>query len=190
MSLLELIAAADARGLAASAAGCLDRCLPRPEGGAGADPLRPLWSGCADPGLWPDRLAQARTAVDALAETDGDATLARIRGLLGRAPGERTGEELRAWADACSLLALDVHRGYDAAGTDTEDPVAHCRTGATAGAGPLLAGEAARQVRILEMLAEIGEGAPVGAGLRQVMDVSTEGQRVLRAAAARRARVR
>ncbi|MFD7862629.1 hypothetical protein [Streptomyces sp. NPDC057682] len=190
MSLLELIAAADARGLAASAAGCLDRCLPRPEGGSGADPLRPLWSGCADPGLWPDRLAEARTAVDALAEADGDDTLARIRELLDGAPGERTGEELRAWADACSLLALDVHRGYDAVGAGAEDPVAHCRTGTTEGAGPLLAGEAARQTRILEMLAEIGEGAPVGAGLRQVMDVSTEGQRVLRAAAARKARVR
>ncbi|NEC69076.1 hypothetical protein G3I41_31510, partial [Streptomyces sp. SID9727] len=72
----------------------------------------------------------------------------------------------------------------------TPDPVARCRAGDPSGAGPLLAGEAARQAAILEMLAAMDEAAPAAAGLRQIRDVSTEGQRVLRAAAARRGRVR
>ncbi len=114
----------------------------------------------------------------------------RIRALLDEAPEERSGEELRTWADACSALALDIHRGHDTARADVTELVGRCRAGDPSDAGPLLSGEAARQVRILEMLAEIGDAAPMGAGLRQVMDVSTEGQRVLRAAASRRARVR
>ncbi|MEU1347383.1 hypothetical protein ABZ438_05295 [Streptomyces sp. NPDC005786] len=188
MSLLELIAAADARGLAASAAACLDRCLPQPAAGADPDPLRPLWPGCADPEDWPDRLAEARAALDAL--PDPPEGLLRVRTLLGEAPADRSGEGLRTWADACSVLALDTHRRHDAERADAAELVARCRAGDPAGAGPLLSGEAARQVRILEMLAETGDGAPTGAGLRQVRDVSTEGQRVLRAAVSRRARVR
>lgn len=188
MSLLELIAAADARGLAASGAACLDRCLPPPAAGAGPDPLRPLWAGCADPREWPARLAEARAGLDAL--PDPPESVLRVRTLLGEAPADRAGEELRTWADACSVLALDLHRGHDAARADATELVERCRTGDPAGAGPLLSGEAARQVRILEMLAEIGDGAPTGAGLRQVMDVSTEGRRVLHAAVSRRARVR
>ncbi|WP_406453938.1 hypothetical protein OG782_23345 [Streptomyces sp. NBC_00876] len=188
MSLLELIAAADARGLAASGAACLDRCLPQPAEGADPDPLRPLWAGCADRQAWPDRLAEACAALDALPDT-GE-TGRRIRKLLGEAPADRAGEELRTWADACSVLALDVHLGQDAVRADGPELVERCRAGGAEGAGPLLSGEAARQVRILEMLAEIGDGAPTGAGLRQVMDASAEGQRVLRAAVSRRARGR
>lgn len=188
MSLLELIAAADERGLAASAAACLDRCLPQPGAGTDPDPLRPLWAGSADGTAWPARLAEARTALESV--PDPGETVPRIRKLLGEAPADRAGEELRTWADACSVLALDIHLGCDAARPDATELVARCRAGDTAGAGPLLAGETARQARILEMLAEIGDNAPKGAGLRQVLDLSTEGQRVLRAAASRRARVR
>ncbi|WP_330453322.1 MULTISPECIES: hypothetical protein [unclassified Streptomyces] len=188
MSLLDLIAAADERGLAAGAAACLERCLPQPAPGDEPDPLRPLWAGCADPGLWPGRLAEARAALDSLA--DPGEPVGRVRELLARAPDDRAGEELRAWADACSVLALEVHLGHDATGPAAADRVARCRAGDPSGAGPLLAGEVARQVLILEMLASIDDDAPAGAGLRQVLDVSTEGQRVLRAAAARRARVR
>nr|WSW67222.1 hypothetical protein OG461_13985 [Streptomyces sp. NBC_00995] len=188
MSLLELIAAADARGLAASGTACLDRCLPQPAEAADPDPLRPLWAGCADPREWPSRLAEARAALATL--PDPPESVRRIANLLGQAPGDRSGEDLRIWADACSVLALDLHRAHDAARPDAAELVARCRAGETDGAGPLLSGEAVRQARILEMLAEIGDGAPTGAGLRQVMDASTEGQRVLRAAAARRARVR
>ncbi|MFJ4498754.1 hypothetical protein [Streptomyces sp. NPDC088864] len=188
MSLLELIAAADERGLAAGAVACLERCLPQPPPGADPDPLRPLWAGCADPRLWPDRLAGARAALDALA--DPAEAVRRVRELLAAAPAERAGAGLRAWADACSVLALEVHRAHDATAPAAPDPVARCRAGDPSAAGPLLAGEAARQVLVLEMLAGIDEAAPAGAGLRQVIDVSAEGQRVLRAAAARRARVR
>ncbi|MEU2245426.1 hypothetical protein [Streptomyces sp. NPDC019224] len=188
MSLLEMIAAADARGLAVGAAACLERCLPQPAPGDEPDPLRPLRAGCADPRLWPARLAEARTALDSLA--DPGEPVRRVRELLAEAPDERAGEGLRAWADACSVLALQVHLAHDAAGPAAPDPVARCRAGDPSGAGPLLAGELARQVLILEMLAGIDEAAPAGAGLRQVLDVSAEGRRVLRAAAARRARVR
>ena len=188
MSLLELIAAADDRGLAAGAAACLERCLPQPAPGDDPDPLRPLWAGCADPRLWPARLAEARAALDSLADPGEPA--GRVRELLAGAPGTRAGEGLRAWAAACSVLALDVHLAHDATAPAAPDPVARCRAGDPSGAGPLLAGEVARQARILEMLAGIDDDAPAGAGLRQVRDVSAEGQRVLRAAAARRARVR
>jgi hypothetical protein len=50
---------------------------------------------------------------------------------------------------------------------------------------PLVAAELRRQVRILELLAGRGAG-----GLRQALDVSTEGRRILRAAVSRRARGR
>ncbi|MGC4949826.1 hypothetical protein ACLQ2N_26975 [Streptomyces sp. DT224] len=188
MSLLDLIAAADDRGLAAGAVACLERCLPRPAPGAGPDPLRPLWAACAEPRLWPARLAEARAALGAPADSGGPA--ARVRDLLAAAPEDRAGEGLRAWADACSVLALEVHLGHDTTAAAAPDPVARCRAGDPSGAGPLLAGEAARQTAILEMLAAMDEAAPAAAGLRQIRDVSTEGQRVLRAAAARRRRVR
>jgi hypothetical protein len=66
------------------------------------------------------------------------------------------------------------------------DVLKRCREGEPDGAGPLVAGELRRQVQILEILAD-AEG---GVGLRQALDVSTEGQRVLRAVVSRRARVR
>ncbi|MGW2472068.1 hypothetical protein [Streptomyces sp. NPDC001665] len=188
MSLLDLIAAADERGLAAAAVACLERCLPQPVRGPAPDPLRPLWAACAEPRLWAVRLAEARTALDTLAHPGEPA--ARVRDLLAAAPAERAGEALRGWADACSVLALEVHLGHDTTTPSAPDPVARCRAGDSSGAGPLLAGEAARQTAILEMLAAMDEDAPATAGLRQIRDVSAEGGRILRAAAARRGRVR
>ncbi|UZK54752.1 hypothetical protein NEH16_11940 [Streptomyces drozdowiczii] len=198
MSLLDLIAAADERGLAAAAVACLERCLPQPARGPAPDPLRPLWAACAEPRLWPARLAEARAALEPLADPGAPATAladpgapaARVRDLLAAAPAERAGEALRAWANACSVLALEVHLGHDTTAPAAPDPVARCRAGDPAGAGPLLAGEAARQTAILEMLAAMDEDAPATAGLRQIRDVSTEGRRILRAASARRGRVR
>ncbi|MFV5993872.1 hypothetical protein ACNPQM_15810 [Streptomyces sp. NPDC056231] len=184
MSLLDLIAAADDRGLVASGIACLDRCLPQPGEGADPDPLRPLWAGCADGEAWPDRLAQARQALDGEEQAQ---TQTRIRQLLAHAPADRAAPGLREWADACSLLALEVHLGQDATPGAGVDLLRRCREGDPAGAGPLVAGEVRRQIRILEMLADSGTGA---AGLRQVRDASTEGQRVLRAATARRVRGR
>ena len=189
MSLLELIAAADERALAASGIACLDRCLPQPAEGADPDPLRPLWAGCADRDEWPDRLAEARAVLNDL-PSGADGTVPAIRKLLGEAPAERTYPGLRAWADACSLLALQVHLGQDAAPAAGDDLLRRCREDGPTGAGPLVAGEVGRQIRILEMLAESAGASPAGAGLRQALDVSTEGQRVLRAATSRRARGR
>ncbi|MGW1092302.1 hypothetical protein ACWD4L_40215 [Streptomyces sp. NPDC002596] len=184
MSLLELIAAADERGLVASGIACLDRCLPQPAEGADPDPLCPLWAGCADGEAWPDRLAEARQALDGAKEAE---TQTQIRQLLAHAPADRVAPGLREWADVCSLLALEIHLGQDATPGAGVDLLRRCREGDPEGAGPLVAGEVRRQIRILEMLADSGTGA---AGLRQVRDVSTEGQRVLRAATARRARGR
>ncbi|MEU6013264.1 hypothetical protein ABZ826_04130 [Streptomyces sp. NPDC047515] len=188
MSLLELIAAADERGLATSAVACLDRCLPQPAEGVDPDPLRPLWAGCADGSLWPERLAGARAALDAAADAEG--TAPQIRKLLGEAPADRAEPGLREWADACSLLALEVHLGQDTMPSAAARTVRGCRDGDTDAAGPLLAGEVWRQTRILELLAETAGTTGAGAGLRQVLDTSTEGQRVLRAAVSRRARGR
>ncbi|WP_327369431.1 hypothetical protein [Streptomyces sp. NBC_01217] len=188
MSLLELIAAADERGLAASAVACLDRCLPQPADGSDPEPLRPLWAGCADGSVWPERLAEVCAALDAAADTEGAAP--QIRKLLGDAPVDLAAPELREWADTCSLLALEVHLGQDATPPAGDEAVRRCREAGPEGAGPLLAGEVRRQIQILEMLAETADAARAGAGLRQVLDVSTEGQRILRAAASRRARGR
>ncbi|MEE1772120.1 hypothetical protein PUR34_29165 [Streptomyces sp. JV185] len=186
MSLLELIAAADERGLAASAVACLDRCLPQPPDGADPDPLRPLWAACADPALWPGRLAEVRAGLDAVADAEGAAP--RIRKLLGEAPADRAAPGLREWADACSLLALEVHLGTEAAPDAGAETARRCREAGPDGAAPLPAGELRRQIRILELLAETADASAGGAGLRQVLDASAEGQRVLRAAVSRRAR--
>lgn len=187
LNLPELIAAADARALAASAVACLDRCLPQPPDGADPEPLRPLWAGCADGDRWPEALDSARTALDG---ASGAGAAARIGALLDTAPARLDAPGLRDWADACSLLALEVHREQEAAlGADagTGLPERH-REGEAAVAGPLVAGEVHRQIRILEQLAETPDAAPAGAGLRQVLDASVEGRRVLRAVASRRAR--
>lgn len=53
---------------------------------------------------------------------------------------------------------------------------------------PLVAAELRRQISVLELLAGTGTGP--GGGLRQVLAVSTEGRRVLRAVVSRRARGR
>lgn len=193
MSLLELIAAADERGLAASAVACLDRCLPQPADGADPDPLRPLWAGCADGSVWPDRLAGVRAALDAAAGAEWPAP--QIRKLLGDAPEDRAAPGLREWADACSLAALEIHRQLDMPGggdttADHADLLKRCRTGDPEGSGPLVAGELLRQIQILETVAETTGTVGGGAVLRRVLDLSTEGQRVLRAVMSRRARGR
>jgi hypothetical protein len=220
MSLVKLIAEADERGLAASGLGCLDRCLPLLA--EEAEILRPLWAGIVDGEKdWAARLAETREAVNAVigvlgviaAEPAPDVTATLVGTMLASAPSEWAPGPLRAWAGTCSLVALEMHQGFEAgAGTGTpggaeagafaagsataSERLARCREdavdvpdaadGATGsgGVGPLVAGELRRQIRILELLAEL-PGAP---GLRQALDLSTEGQRVLRAVVSRRAR--
>ncbi|WP_327268478.1 hypothetical protein OG233_11325 [Streptomyces sp. NBC_01218] len=221
MNLWDLIARADARALAASGLACLDRCLPPAPEGEGPEPLRPLWASCEDGTAWAARLAAARETVAALDTPAAPAgepgareaaePLVRIRAVLDAAPETFEAGPLRVWADACSLLSLEIHRDADRpAGADAADlpdasgaaegdasPPASLEAlellrigsaGAEADAGPLVAGELRRQSELLEILAESAGSPGSGAGLRRALDHSTEGRRVLRAVMSRRAR--
>ncbi|PBC61811.1 hypothetical protein BKI49_22730 [Streptomyces sp. Tue6028] len=186
MSLVELIAQADERGLAASGLACLDRCVPLL--GGDDEILRPLWASLADGNAWGDRLKEARTRLDAdapePAAADEDEAVVLARRMLDAAPAECSTADLRPWADACSVAALQIHRLLDAA-EDGASCVTSRREGRTDGMSPLVAAELRRQVTVLELLADHGTG-----GLRPALDVSTEGRRVLRAVVSRRARGR
>ncbi|MFE1028694.1 hypothetical protein ACFW5I_29725 [Streptomyces sp. NPDC058818] len=191
MSLVELIARADARGLAGSGLACLDRCVPLLDGDD--EVLRPLWATLADgagdgPG-WARGLAQVR---DKLAGPDAegeDEAVLLARRMLAAAPDECSGAAIRVWADACSVASLRVHRLLDPAtdaATEAADVRGDDRTqDRTEGLSPLVVAELRRQVTVLEVLA--GHGP---AGLRRALEVSTEGRRVLRAVVSRRARGR
>lgn len=176
-SLTDLIARADETALAASALGCLDRCLPLLDGEDQV--LRPLWVSLADGTGWEGALAEVRTALGAGPAPDlggawssdagpdpAEAT-ALARRMLEAVPATRSAAALRAWADGCSAAALRIHRLLDAGDE---------------GVSPLVSAELRRQVRVLELL---GGTSGTGGGLRQVLDVSTEGRRVLRAVVSR-----
>ncbi|MFD4524548.1 hypothetical protein ACFWP7_11635 [Streptomyces sp. NPDC058470] len=220
MSLVELIAQADERGLAASGLACLDRCVPL-LGGDDDDVLRPLWTSLVDGDAWGERLAKARADLGELGELEGSEDLdlgldlgARAgsgsysgsgsnpgtdsgtspdhqaallaRHMLATVPVEHSAAALRTWADDCSVAALQIHGLLDIAAADTSSSsVAARREGRTDGMSPLVAAELRRQIAILELLADRGEG-----GLRLVLGQSTEGRRVLRAVVSRRARGR
>ncbi len=202
MSLVELIAQADERGLAASGLACLDRCVPLL--GGDDEVLRPLWANLAavgDPAEWGELLDQVRgklgvaEVVDDEGVEDEAALLARR--MLAAAPVVRSAAEARIWADACSVAALQIHRLLDPAEGDVSpagalpqalDSVRAGRApvgGRTEGMSPLVAAELRRQISVLELLAGHGAG-----GLRRALEVSTEGRRVLRAVVSRRARGR
>ncbi|MEV5952921.1 hypothetical protein AB0M11_03910 [Streptomyces sp. NPDC051987] len=188
MSLVELIAQADERGLAASGLACLDRCVPL----LGGDDLvlRPLWASLADGSDWSVGLQKARGALGAGEETGAPAgeaageAEALARRMLDAAPESQEAAGIRLWADACSVASLQIHRLLDPA-EDAAPSVDTRREGGTDGMSPLVAAELRRQVTVLELLAEHGP-----AGLRRALDVSTEGRRVLRAVVSRRARGR
>jgi hypothetical protein len=190
MSLVELIAQADERGLAASGLACLDRCIPLL--GGDDEVLRPLWASLAEgaeAGDWGERVARARAELEASETPEGDVfaegeATALAHRMLDAAPVQRSAENLRAWADACSVAALQVHRLLDAA-DDGASSVSARRQGRTQDMSPLVAAELRRQVAILELLSAGG-----AASLRQALDLSTEGRRVLRAVVSRRARGR
>ncbi|MFD8433095.1 hypothetical protein ACFV1R_36490 [Streptomyces coelicoflavus] len=194
MSLVELIARADARGLAASGLACLDRCVPLLDGDD--EVLRPLWALLADDAAdadgtcgaagrdWAEGLAQVR---DKLAGPDAggeDEAVVLARRMLEAAPAACTGPALRTWADACSVASLRIHRLLDPVG-DAAREADVPRDGGTEGLPPLVAAELRRQTGVLELLADRG-----AAGLRPALEVSTEGRRVLRAVVSRRARGR
>ncbi|MEU0191468.1 hypothetical protein ABZ250_16615 [Streptomyces afghaniensis] len=181
MSLVELIAQADERGLAASGLACLDRCVPLL--GGDDEILRPLWASLTDGAgaqEWGERLEQARAKLYA-ADAEDEAVLLAHR-MLEAAPAGRAAAEVRVWADACSVASLQIHRLLDTA-EDEASSVAMRREGRTEGMSPLVAAELRRQIVVLEVLA--GHGP---AGLRRALEVSTEGRRVLRAVVSRRSR--
>ncbi|WP_329266549.1 hypothetical protein [Streptomyces pseudovenezuelae] len=204
MSLVELIGQADERGLAASGLACLDRCVPLL--GGDDEILRPLWAGLADDAgaeEWGERLEQVRGKLGGDGEfgaADGepgqgsdsgsgsgsgeDEAVLLARRMLAAAPAERSAAGVRAWADACSVAALQIHRLLDPL-KDAGDSVDARREGRTEGMSPLVAAELRRQITVLELLA--GHGP---AGLRPALEVSTEGRRVLRAVVSRRSRRR
>ncbi|MDQ1026614.1 hypothetical protein QF035_004196 [Streptomyces umbrinus] len=195
MSLVELIAQADERGLAASGLACLDRCVPLL--GGDDEILRPLWASLAESEGWGEdwgeRVEQARAKLDVPGVAaggpgdggfaEGEATVLAHR-MLGAVPVDRGAGNLREWADACSVAALQIHRLLDAAG-DGASSVTARREGRTQDMSPLVAAELRRQIAILELLSAHGP-----AGIRKALDLSTEGRRVLRAVVSRRARGR
>lgn len=135
MSLWELITRADERGLAASGLACLERCLPPSDDTDGPEPLRPLWASCGTGRDWGVRLAAADEALGRVAPPDAGArTAERIRAVVRAAPREFEEAPLRTWADACSLLALDVHREFDPPVPDGGELLERCRSGEEAGA--------------------------------------------------------
>jgi hypothetical protein len=196
MSLVELLAQADERGLAASGLACLDRCVPLL--GGDDEVLRPLWAGLVDDGEgWGEKAAKARGEL-ASSDADADAgagvgagaasasgaeVVLLARRMLDAVPDERSGDALLAWAEVCSVSALRIHQLLDPLDAGGEDSVADCRAGRTEGASHLVAAELRRQVVVLELLAQHG-----AAGVRQALGVATEGRRVLRAVVSRRAR--
>jgi hypothetical protein len=182
MSLVELIAQADERGLAASGLACLDRCLPLL--GGDDELLRPLWAGLADGSDWGGGLDKARDALGTTPPAEDEAARLAHR-MLDAAPAERTADAVRPWADACSVASLRIHRLLDPAadGTARDDGLDAGRAGDTDDLPPLVAAELRRQITVLELLA--GHGAQ---GLRRALDISVEGRRVLRAVVSRRAR--
>ncbi|GGT86495.1 hypothetical protein ACH4HG_02365 [Streptomyces coeruleorubidus] len=183
MSLVELIAQADERGLAASGLACLDRCVPLL--GGDDEILRPLWASLTDDagtGDWGEGLERARGKLD-VAGT-GDEAVVLAQRMLEAAPAERSHAGVRVWADACSVAALQIHRLLDTAQDDASS-VDVRREGRTEGMSPLVAAELRRQITVLEVLA--GHGP---AGLRRALEVSIEGRRVLRAVVSRRSRQR
>ncbi|MGW3120417.1 hypothetical protein ACWDBW_25270 [Streptomyces sp. NPDC001107] len=186
MSLVELIAQADERGLAASGLACLDRCVPLL--GGDDEILRPLWASLADSGdvgEWGARLEHARLKLAVGGEYDEsveDEAALLARRMLAAAPVDRAPAQVRVWADACSVAALQIHRLLDPM-DDTASSVDSRREGRTEGMSPLVAAELRRQVAVLELLAGHGAG-----GLRRALEVSVEGRRVLQAVVSRRAR--
>jgi hypothetical protein len=186
MSLVELIAQADERGLAASGLACLDRCVPLL--GGDDELLRPLWASLAGTADWSTGLEVARGKLDGGVGDEADASgedeaVVLARRMLDAAPGTPDTDGVREWADACSVASLQIHRILDPASGET--PVDACREGSTEGVPPLVAAELRRQITVLEVVA--GHGT---AGLRRALEVSVEGRRVLRAVVSRRARGR
>ncbi len=169
VELTDRIARADERALAVSALACLDRCLPLLEyvDGVTVDAdaaLRPLWEAAEGGEEWLSRLRPAAALVVRAVAHETSRPVSVLR-RAASVPRVYAADELRVWAGECSAASLAVHRYLDGD-----------RDG-----GPLATGELRRQERLLDLLAGNGDG------LRAAFVQSTEGKRVLRAAARRSA---
>lgn len=193
MSLVELIALADERGLAASGLACLDRCVPL-LGGDDDDVLRPLWTSLVDGEAWGERVEKARADLGEPGDSDAD-----VGSTSGASPDDQAAFLVRRMLATVPLDSSSMSSGrgpmpvpwrpcgyelLDIAADGTSSVEAR-REGRTDGMSPLVAAELRRQIAILELLADRGAG-----GLRLVLGQSTEGRRVLRAVVSRRARGR
>ncbi|MFE9658860.1 hypothetical protein [Streptomyces sp. NPDC005955] len=129
MSLVELIAGADARGLAVSGLACLDRCVPLL--GGDDELLRPLWASLGDAGdgapgadaaTWGERLDRVRTALtERAAAQDGNGDGDRGEDGSGSGNGDAVGDEVvrRALAMLSAAPAALPEELRDGASTDT-----------------------------------------------------------------------
>ncbi|MFF2020625.1 hypothetical protein ACFVW2_02255 [Streptomyces sp. NPDC058171] len=219
MSLVELIAGADARGLAVSGLACLDRCVPLL--GGDDELLRPLWASLGDAGdgapgadaaTWGERLDRVRTALteraaarDGSGDAVGDEVVRRALAMLSAAPaalpeelrdGASTDTRLRTWADDCSVAALRIHLLLDPgpgadlpAGDAPEGGPDDPLTAPRADRGGALPPLADAELRRQVAVLELLAARGAG-GLRQAHAVTTEGRRVLRAVVSRRSRGR
>ncbi|GAA3297627.1 hypothetical protein GCM10020295_30940 [Streptomyces cinereospinus] len=187
MSLVELIAQADERGLTVSALACLDRCVPLL--GGDDEVLRPLWANLTDSGdagEWGALLDAVRGQLgvaDVVAAEDvEDEAALLVRRMLAAAPRRAV---RRRGAGLGRRLLGGVLAGPPAArpAEDGTAPVDTRREGGAEDMSPLVAAELRRQVTVLELLT--GHGTT---GLRRALEVSTQGRRVLRAVVSRRAR--
>ena len=140
----------------------------------------------AEPGAEPGDESGMGSGMGSGKESGEDRAVQLARRMLATAPAVPAGTPVRVWADACSVASLRIHRLLEVmAPADDADAVDSRREGRTDGMSPLVAAELRRQITVLELLAGTGPG-----GLRQVLAVSTEGRRVLRAVVSRRARGR
>ncbi|MFD5626193.1 MULTISPECIES: hypothetical protein [unclassified Streptomyces] len=101
MSLVELIAQADERGLAASGLACLDRCVPL-LGGDDDEVLRPLWTSLVDGEAWGERVVKARADLGESGDPGESAGAGEFDLGSGFASGADFGLDPGAWADAGS----------------------------------------------------------------------------------------
>ncbi|WP_327724793.1 hypothetical protein [Streptomyces europaeiscabiei] len=216
MSLVELIAQADERGLAASGLACLDRCVPLL--GGGDEVLRPLWAGLVDDGEgWEEKVVKVRgELVPAASDSNSNSDLEAesdcgsdsdsggdVRSASGSASGSGGDEEIVLLARRM-LDAVPLERSGEA----LREWADVCSVSAlrihqlldpldAGGDDSVAACRAGRTEGASHLVAaELRRQVVVlellaqhgASGVRQALGVSTEGRRVLRAVVSRRAR--
>ncbi|MDX3132536.1 hypothetical protein PV367_22695 [Streptomyces europaeiscabiei] len=214
MSLVELIAQADERGLAASGLACLDRCVPLL--GGDDEVLRPLWAGLVDDGEgWGEKVAKVRgelapAASESESESDSGSD-GDVR--FGSGPGSGSGSGPGSGAGGDEEIVVLARRMLDAVPLERSGEALRawadvCSVSAlrihqlldpldAGGDDSVAACRAGRTEGASHLVAaELRRQVVVlellaqhgASGVRQALGVSTEGRRVLRAVVSRRAR--